>query len=90
MGIIKSLFGDGKTSKEVIWTNRATRKRRQYGLSKEAVIDAFNYPTRTEPFKGDMKKAIKSYKHYEVGVIYRKNKNGHYIIISCWRYKKHF
>lgn len=72
-----------------IFTNKALKKMKQWGLSEGQVLDAFN-SGRTERanFPGGRWSAIKKYSGYEIGVNYDRAPDGRYKIITVWKRRR--
>ena len=66
-----------------IFTNSALKKMRTLGLTEGAVLDAFNHGV-VEKKPGGVCNSIKKYPGYEIGVMYKQDAKGAYIILSVW------
>jgi hypothetical protein len=69
---------------KTVITNNALNKGAQWGLSEAAIMDAFNNG-ETEKKPGGIFNAIKKYPGYEVGVMYKQDERGVYVILSVWK-----
>ncbi len=69
---------------KTIVTNNALNKAAQFGLSEATIMDVFN-KGETEKKPGGIYNAIKKYNGYEVGVMYKQDERGVYVILSVWK-----
>lgn len=69
---------------EVIWTSRALRQLKVFGLSRATALEAFRRPTKTGDLRRDLKKSIKILGDREIGFTFKKNDQGDFVILSCW------
>ena len=66
-----------------IFTNNALRKMRQFRLSESTVLNAFNSGV-VEKKPGGVSNSIKKYQGYEIGVMWKQDQRGAYVILSVW------
>ncbi|MBI2103542.1 hypothetical protein HYT59_00900 [Candidatus Woesebacteria bacterium] len=66
-----------------IFTNSALRKMKTFGLNEGAVLDAFNHGV-VERKSGGVANSIKKYSGYEIGVMWKQDERGVYVILSVW------
>lgn len=71
-----------------IITNKLKEKMRQYNLSLNEVLSAFNNSDREGISMGEgLYKRTKAYSDYKIGVIYTySNAENNYVLISCWKF----
>jgi hypothetical protein len=71
-------------SGDIIWTTRAIKQMKLFGLSRATVAEAFHHPTETSELSRGTKKGVKVMGEQEVGFAFRKNDRGNWVILSCW------
>ena len=69
---------------KTIITNNALKKGAGWGLSEASIMDAFNNG-QTEKKSGGVYNAVKKYPGYEVGVMYKQDDRGVFVILSVWK-----
>ncbi len=70
-----------------IFTNNALHKMKQFRLSESSILDTFNNG-QVEKKPGGVSNSIKKYQGYEIGVMWKQDQRGVYIILSVWSRKR--
>jgi len=69
-----------------IFTNKANKKMIDLGVSKAQVLETFNKGVY-EKTPGGLKKMIKQYSGYEIGLCFVRGQHGRYLITTIWKRK---
>lgn len=69
----------------VVFTNKALSKMKDYGFSETIALDTFNTGSVEKWSTSGGYNSIKKYNGYEVGVAWIQDTNGKYIITSVWK-----